>query len=665
MASLASAIRIPGIPDSSDGSTKEGDLYRQLERKNSNSIMNKIPRRLSFDGLRSRSSKKERTISGNEPLLRRKRSIFDKAENDEQSDQLSERRPSSQMSTKSGHPLALPSIRAFRTRFTVKDKSGGLLANAKADIARKEKSKMEGSRFMTARPASLGSYVGREYVAEMSKLMGTIRLMQDKPQALETQPIKEISAPFIPPNRPSHPPPPTHPRIEPRRSSLMDAVLSPNRQRVSRTPGMPLYERTNSSVLSPAQDDASVCDPVRSPLVASFSLDIVKPQKSRRSSLNDHFDIDVPSRKQSLTELRDAFVRMRSISDADLSISGSSEDKGIPPVPELDKALIKMKGSVSNTQSVGRDGDDEMSEAASGQGSQWETMSRSVTAISTLTTSTNLVEQLEKKQGTGWWSEARLQHGEIPSVPPAHETSEPDIQYHNIPVQRRNTGPRPSLVADSTWSSATGKSISESSAMSKQSDNQQSTSSLDEDATPTKRQAQKGPFVSNRISPALLERTLWLNKREASPRKMTAVTEVTELMGMIEGLKEKHSLETDVLLSALGGQKVEIKCLKDEVNSLQKTVKAGEDERELLRVEIRELTVALELERQIGKAIVAVDAKVTKSETGKVQFTSKVLLVLISCSEKPDCRLPNTFDHRPRLNINYLNLYRRDRRVRP
>ena len=127
----------------------------------------------------------------------------------------------------------------------------------------------------------------------------------------------------------------------------------------------------NSLVLSPAQDDKSILDPSRSPIPFSISTEdfsafpTLPPRPSaeemaemrqRQAEVDQEHEgqsetgpqprdeeTQVAKRQQSLSEIRDAFSRMRDISDLDISITGSVVSSR--PVSEVDEAVNRLENT--------------------------------------------------------------------------------------------------------------------------------------------------------------------------------------------------------------------------------------------------------------------------------------------------------------------------------
>ena len=178
-------------------------------------------------------------------------------------------------------------------------------------------------------------------------------------------------------------------------------------------------------------------------------------------------------------------------------------------------------------------------------------------------------------------------------------------------------GPRPSLVAGSTWmdtgfeenppSPRRRALIRRASALGCAVDNDPSTCAA----------VRRSPFVSDKISPDIARRASWITQRHskmessvvsvaqspASSRRTTS-TSVTipsedDRTEQIDKITEKHALELDAVLNSLSGSKGEVRELKEEISSLHRLLAEGLEEKEELRGRCRSMQE--EIERLGGK----------------------------------------------------------------
>lgn len=162
-------------------------------------------------------------------------------------------------------------------------------------------------------------------------------------------------------------------------------------------------------------------------------------------------------------------------------------------------------------------------------------------------------------------------------------------------------GPRPSLVAGSTWMIGSSEAA-ESPRRSVLNRRLSTKTSAPGNDAPTRDTLRRGPCVSNKISPDIARRASWFTTRQfetesstpstahsASVSRRTTSTTITvpsedEAGSEIEKVKARHALELDAVLSVLSGSKVEVKELKEEVSNLHKLLAEGLSEREELRM---------------------------------------------------------------------------------
>ena len=178
-------------------------------------------------------------------------------------------------------------------------------------------------------------------------------------------------------------------------------------------------------------------------------------------------------------------------------------------------------------------------------------------------------------------------------------------------------GPRPSLVAGSTWMDAGFEENPPSPRRRALTRRASALACALDDDTPTRDVVRRGPFVSNKISPDIARRASWIARRHsemessvasvaqspASSRRTTStsVTVPSEDGNTepIDKIAERHALELDAVLNSLSVSKDEVRELKEEVLSLHRLLAEGLGEREELRSRCRSMQE--EIERLGGK----------------------------------------------------------------
>ncbi|KAK4685963.1 hypothetical protein P7C73_g4166, partial [Tremellales sp. Uapishka_1] len=569
--------------------------------------------------------------------------------------------------------MVLPSIRTLRSKFVVGGTigRGNMMANAKAEVAARQREKKAGEQVKHVIPripaplppksgdrrgfqgGSLGRAMGRSLrtasIGQQPEAVTKWNLDQpDRPASALGASLGYRKPSQISPKTVANdfPPPVLAPNPSARSSSFDFPSPLPPVTRAAHTPilaanGLPVPQTAARSLFSPAQDDASIVDPQRSPFAGAFS---------------PH------SRQQSMTELKDAFSRMQDLAGS-LPVSRKVSETANPlpaqkeqslDLESLDeglKALMRQAQknaahSVSTHSSIEMDIEG-MSRAHSGR--SWTTAKEDLpTFPRSRSKSTNnlaslcLVDEMEKQQGEGWWSKQSKEDDEriallerlakssiLPSrakfgesspygTPPrrrvpggeGNRTLRTTSLLSSVPMPRERQSyhghaPRPSLVTQTTWTPSSRRRV---------------VSAIEAIAETPSRRA-KGPFVSDKISPSIVERVSWMSTRP----KEDAAASPKRMMSVVDKLKEKHALELDALLSALSSAKNDNRALNDEVGGLHRLLAEGLGEREKLRERVKDLEdkVACPISDSTALNVHHLDAAALSSARGIVSIGSR------------------------------------------